>query len=37
MMDTLGYTSEDLIGKSVYEYYHAMDTESMGSAYKCCK
>ncbi|XP_066262735.1 hypoxia-inducible factor 1-alpha isoform X2 [Euwallacea similis] len=34
MMDVLGYTSEDLIGKSVYEYHHAMDTDSLGSAYK---
>ncbi|XP_060536115.1 hypoxia-inducible factor 1-alpha [Cylas formicarius] len=35
MMNILGYTSEDLIGKSVYEYHHAMDSDSVGSAYKC--
>ncbi|KAL1513011.1 hypothetical protein ABEB36_002499 [Hypothenemus hampei] len=35
MLDILGYTSDDLIGKSVYEYHHAMDSDSIGSAYKC--
>lgn len=35
MLDVLGYNSEDLIGKSVYEYHHAMDSDSIGSAYKC--
>ncbi|KAK9681186.1 PAS fold [Popillia japonica] len=35
MMDFLGFTSEDLIGKSVYEYHHAMDSEAICAAYKC--
>ncbi|XP_030765742.1 hypoxia-inducible factor 1-alpha isoform X3 [Sitophilus oryzae] len=35
MMDILGYTPEDLIGKSVYDYHHAMDSDSIGSAFKC--
>ncbi|XP_076268178.1 HIF-1 transcription factor component sima isoform X3 [Rhynchophorus ferrugineus] len=35
MMDVLGYTTEDLIGKSVYDYHHAMDSDSIGSAFKC--
>ncbi|GJQ72733.1 hypothetical protein Trydic_g15875, partial [Trypoxylus dichotomus] len=37
MMDFLGFSSEDLIGKSVYEYHHAMDSEAICSAYKCYK
>jgi hypothetical protein len=37
MMDVLGYDSEDLVGKSVYEYHHAMDSDSICSAFKCCK
>uniref|UniRef100_A0AAR5PAB4 Hypoxia-inducible factor 1-alpha n=1 Tax=Dendroctonus ponderosae TaxID=77166 RepID=A0AAR5PAB4_DENPD len=35
MVETLGYTPEDLIGTSVYEYHHAMDSDSIGSAFKC--
>jgi hypoxia-inducible factor 1 alpha len=35
MMDVLGYDSEDLVGKSVYEYHHAMDSDSICSAFKC--
>jgi len=32
----LGYRSDDLIGQSVYEYYHALDSEDMEKAYKNC-
>ncbi|KAJ3648941.1 hypothetical protein Zmor_020708 [Zophobas morio] len=35
MMDVLGYDAEDLVGKSVYEYHHAMDSDSICSAFKC--
>ncbi|XP_050306275.1 protein similar isoform X2 [Anthonomus grandis grandis] len=35
MLDVLGYTSEDLLGQSVYEYHHAMDSDAIGAAYKC--
>lgn len=35
--DILGYNAEDLIGKSVYEYHHALDSDAIGTAYKCCK
>ncbi|KAG8228427.1 hypothetical protein J437_LFUL003904, partial [Ladona fulva] len=30
----LGYNPEDLIGKSVYEYYHALDSESVEKGLK---
>ncbi|CAH0550232.1 unnamed protein product [Brassicogethes aeneus] len=33
--EVLGYTADDLTEKSVYEYHHAMDSDSIGSAYKC--
>lgn len=36
-MDILGYDSEDLVGKSAYEYHHAMDSDSVCSAFKCRK
>ncbi|XP_022911748.2 hypoxia-inducible factor 1-alpha isoform X1 [Onthophagus taurus] len=35
MAEFLGYKSEDLMGKSVYEYHHAMDSEAISSAFKC--
>ncbi|XP_044264882.1 hypoxia-inducible factor 1-alpha isoform X3 [Tribolium madens] len=35
MMDVLGYDSEDLVGKSVYDYHHAMDSDAICSAFKC--
>ncbi|KAF2902021.1 hypothetical protein ILUMI_04163 [Ignelater luminosus] len=35
MMDFLGYTSDDLIGKSLYDYHHAMDSDAIFSAFKC--
>lgn len=37
MADFLGYNSDDLIGKSLYEYHHAMDSDSICSTFKCCK
>lgn len=36
MNEFLGYKSEDLIGKSVYEYHHAMDSDAICLAYKSC-
>ncbi|XP_045466731.1 hypoxia-inducible factor 1-alpha isoform X2 [Harmonia axyridis] len=35
MKNVLGYYEEELLGKSVYEYHHAMDSDSIISAYKC--
>ncbi|XP_074037050.1 hypoxia-inducible factor 1-alpha isoform X3 [Leptinotarsa decemlineata] len=35
MSQILGYDQEDLLGKSVFDYHHAMDSDSIHSAYKC--
>lgn len=35
MTNILGYDPDDLLGKSVYEYHHAMDSDSVCLAYKC--
>nr|CAI5864622.1 unnamed protein product [Callosobruchus analis] len=35
MKNILGYEQSDLIGKSVYEYHHAMDSDAILAAYKC--
>ncbi|CAH1164562.1 unnamed protein product [Phaedon cochleariae] len=35
LQDILGYDADDLVGKSVYDYHHAMDSEAILSAYKC--
>ncbi|XP_017778701.1 PREDICTED: hypoxia-inducible factor 1-alpha-like isoform X2 [Nicrophorus vespilloides] len=35
MLEFLGYNPEDLIGKSIYSYSHALDSEVITSAYKC--
>ncbi|KAK9884084.1 hypothetical protein WA026_005023 [Henosepilachna vigintioctopunctata] len=37
MKDVLGYNEDELLGQSVYEYHHAMDSDSICAAYKCCK
>lgn len=37
MLEFLGFESDDLIGKSVYEYHHAMDMNVISTAYKSCK
>lgn len=37
MTKLLGYEPDDLLGKSVYEYHHAMDMDLISSSYKCCK
>ncbi|XP_065168818.1 hypoxia-inducible factor 1-alpha-like isoform X2 [Atheta coriaria] len=34
MLEFLGFESDDLIGKSVYEYHHAMDMNVISTAYK---
>uniref|UniRef100_A0A1Y1LZ17 Hypoxia-inducible factor 1-alpha n=2 Tax=Photinus pyralis TaxID=7054 RepID=A0A1Y1LZ17_PHOPY len=35
MKDFLGYNADDLIGQSLYNYHHAMDSDSICSAFKC--
>lgn len=37
MLEFLNYDSEDLIGKSIYDYHHAGDSDSVHASYKCCK
>ncbi|CAG9864042.1 unnamed protein product [Phyllotreta striolata] len=35
MKEILGYEPDDLLGKSVFEYYHAIDMDCILSSYKC--
>ncbi|CAG9826478.1 unnamed protein product [Diabrotica balteata] len=35
MKEVLGYDSEDLLGKSAYDFHHAVDSDSIISSYKC--
>lgn len=32
--DILGYSREDLIGKSMYSFYHALDSDALGKCFK---
>ncbi|XP_014772617.1 uncharacterized protein LOC106870896 [Octopus bimaculoides] len=32
--ELVGYSSEDIIGHSIYEYYHGLDAETVGQAFK---
>jgi hypoxia-inducible factor 1 alpha len=33
----LGYNPEELLGKSVYEYHHALDSEAVEKGFKSCE
>ncbi|CAH1112318.1 unnamed protein product [Psylliodes chrysocephalus] len=35
MNEIIGYDSNDLLGKSVFEYYHAVDIDGILASYKC--
>lgn len=35
MEEFLGYDPDDLVGKSVFEFYHAQDSQSVDKAFKC--
>nr|CAD7589567.1 unnamed protein product [Timema genevievae] len=35
--DFLGYSPEDLVGRSMYEYHHAMDNTAIEKGFKNCK
>ena len=35
--DLLGFEVDELVGKSVYNYHHALDSEGVEKAYKTCK
>lgn len=37
MAEFLGYDPESLIGKSVFEFCHAQDSQDVGKAFKSCK
>ena len=37
MKDLINYSSEELVGKSLYDYHHALDSDVVESAYKDCK
>lgn len=33
----MGYTPEDLVGHSVYEFYHALDIDNMTKSHQNCE
>lgn len=33
----MGYTPEDLLGRSVYDFYHALDSERVTKSHQNCK
>lgn len=37
MQSLLGYKPEDLMNKSLYEYHHGADSESLMGSFKCGK
>lgn len=37
MFDLLGYKPEHLLGKSLFDYQHGSDSESLMTSFKCRK
>jgi hypothetical protein len=37
MISLLGYKAEHLIGKSLYDFHHGVDSESLMATFKGCK
>lgn len=37
LMNTLGYDTEELVGRSLYDYHHAADSASLIQQFKSCK
>lgn len=35
--ELMGYTPEDLLGRSVYDFYHALDSEKVTKSHQNCK
>lgn len=35
--ELMGYTPEDLLGRSVYDFYHALDSDSVTKSHHNCK
>lgn len=33
----MGYTSEDLVGRSFYDFYHALDMDNMTKSHQNCE
>lgn len=33
----MGYAPEDLLGRSVYDFYHALDSDSVTKSHHNCK
>lgn len=36
-MELIGYHPEELLGRSAYEFYHALDSESMTKSHQNCE
>lgn len=37
IMELIGYHPEELLGRSAYEFYHALDSENMTKSHQNCK
>lgn len=35
--ELMGYTPEDLLGRSVYDFYHALDSDSVTKSHQNCR
>lgn len=35
--ELMGYTPEDLLGRSIYDFYHALDSDSVTKSHQNCK
>lgn len=35
--EVLGYNPGELVGKSLYDFHHAMDSEVVEKGFKCCE
>ena len=35
--ELMGYTPDDLLGRSVYDFYHALDSDSVTKSHHNCK
>lgn len=36
-MELIGYHPEELLGRSAYEFYHALDSENMTKSHQNCE
>lgn len=35
--ELMGYSPEDLLGRSIYDFYHALDSDSVTKSHQNCK